>query len=64
MLITAVDILWSDKFLDSVEVPLLGGVQQGIVTTQQVSNITIVTLHHVQWGQVVTVTTVNISSML
>lgn len=64
MLVTAVDILWSDKFLDTVEVSLLGGVEQGIITSQKVSNITVVTLHHVQWGQIITVTAINISSML
>ena len=64
LLIATVDVLWSEEFLDSVEVSLLGSIQESRVPSQEVGEVTLLFLHQVQRCEVVPVPTVNICSML
>ena len=64
LLVPAVDILTSEQFLDTVQIPFLGGIQQSTVSPQQVRQVALLVLHQVQSCQVVTVTTIHISTIL
>lgn len=64
LLVSAVDVLSSEKLLHAIQVPLLGCIQQSTVPPQQVRQVTLLLLHQVQTGQVVPVPTIHIRSML
>lgn len=53
--VSAVDILWGAEFLDSGQAALLGSVQQGGITPQQVLDVCVSIFHHVQWHVTITV---------
>ncbi len=53
--VSAVDILWGAEFLDSGQAALLGSVQQGSITPQQVLDVCVSIFHHVQRHVAVTV---------
>ena len=61
LLVSAVDVFGCQQLIDSIQVAFLGSVQQG---PQKVIKITILLLYKVQASQVVTVTPVDISTML
>lgn len=53
--VSAVDILWGAQLLDSGQAALLGSVQQGSITPQQVLDVCVSIFHHVQWHVAVSV---------
>jgi len=53
--VSAVNILWRAKFLDSCEAALLGSIQEGGITPQQVLDVCVSIFNHVQWYVAVTV---------
>lgn len=64
MLVSAVDVVYVDQLLDTFEVALLGGIQEGTVPTKEVSQVPLLVLHQVKAREVVSVTFVHICSML
>ncbi len=65
MLVLAVDVLLGGQLLHSIQVALLGCLEQSHLPSQQVGYVTVLlVLDHVQRSQVVTVTAVQISTIL
>ncbi len=65
MFVLAVDILLRNQFLHSIEITLLGRVEESWLASQEVGDVAVLlVLNHIQRSEVVPVTTVYISSVL
>ena len=64
ILVPAVDVLRGQELLDPVQVTLLGGIKKGSLSPEQVNQITVLVLDHLQRCQVVFVLTISVSAML
>ena len=62
--VSAVDILWGAELLDSGQAALLCSVQQGSVAPQQVLDVCVAVLHHVQRHVAITVLLGGVGSVL
>lgn len=62
--VSAVDVFRAAEFLHSSQTALLGGIQQGGVSTQQVLDVRVSVLHHVQSHVAITVLLRWVSAML
>ena len=64
MLVAAVNVLRGKELLHPVQVPPLGGIEEGHLPPEEVHQVSILVLDHLQGGQVILVLTVGIRTIL